>query len=1210
MGALLSAARGRRAAVSGLVFVTVLSALVRRATRGRLTRTPSKPHPKDDDESTTYCEPVGTYRTCLDRPYVQKEIGWAVDQKKMIIPIYDADTRRPGHFDIDRAVERYRGTKWERIFNLAAIPYGRGKHDEEAMLNKLFDRATGGSVKGRGKINPPYRWEFFLSHHQVGGGDQVSTLYHLLERKKLATWVDKYMVDQSEAAMEEGVRYSKYFLLFLTSIPTDASDVGNAEQPQPNSCNKEPEAGQQSAGPMADLAFLCKTQSASQRAKDRLRAYTDRPELRQRIVDWALRDDVPDHEHRCLVLGEPGSGKTTLLSQLTHEDNEFQSAVLAHHFCEAALEPTLRPSTFVQHIAKQLYVKAPEYKAHVNADRNLSDIVRRILQGPQEVERGVEWDKQRQPLIDLTEGVLEPLRAAYPGTARPQVGHVLVVDSLDEALLPFKGTTHTEGRSIVYLLKHCHVTGLFPAWMKVIATSRRDVPEVSQLRTWCRIDLMDHRTETETVFRAHINHKLQEPGSELLAHAGGPAAEPSPQGFFGCDTKSSQYFARLVTQADGIFQYLDTALNDIARGSTKLDEVPSLPGRLGELYGHFFERAFGDARSNDYTRVRPVFDAVAASDGGVPKTFLKNVLWLADPKANRREVTERYQSVGEFLKQIDDPEPATTVGRSSSAAPECARGHTMEKAPSEECMNRYCDVCRKTIDAGANSFRCDGCDYDICSECAHGSPLSCASSSGLIAENAERQTFYHHSLGEWFDEEQDYRVCKEDGHRALGVVQFAALAEKASPVVLDEFAKLCVEHLHFPGSLTGTHLAMLRNSAQDDGIHGDVYALMSHLGKALHFYCCDMGAFGKILVDAGIHVEEPCRWDGEWAHKRGVCHAAGKGDLEALRLFVAAQADLQCIAGDLSPLHWAVMKDQRAAINILAAGNGAGLEVPVNPAGLTPLHLAAQGRVECMRNLFACRVAGDVNAVDTMGMTALHIAAKGSFVNEIAELCDQAANVEEKEQIHEWTALHFAAQSGQFEAERVLIEKGADVNARSESKYQRTPLHLACARDSVDVSVSILCNAPSADLDARDVSGWTALHWACTKGHAQAVRELLAAKADATLMTNTGRTPLHLAARGSDGACAISEGAERTVMCLVRDFGANVHAVTGAGETPLQLAKDRRGMLEKALQSAQSEQSRQALGFQVQASTEMVETLRMLSMYPDHASDPDPGLSP
>ena len=68
-------------------------------------------------------------------------------------------------------------------------------------------------------LNDPGCWEFFLSQHQALGGDQGKTLHLLLEKAGKTTWYDKEMEDHCEAVMEEGVKRSKYFVLFLTAEP-------------------------------------------------------------------------------------------------------------------------------------------------------------------------------------------------------------------------------------------------------------------------------------------------------------------------------------------------------------------------------------------------------------------------------------------------------------------------------------------------------------------------------------------------------------------------------------------------------------------------------------------------------------------------------------------------------------------------------------------------------------------------------------------------------------------------------------------------------------------------------------------------------------------------------------------------------------------------------------------------------------------------------
>lgn len=75
-----------------------------------------------------------------------------------------------------------------------------------------------------------------------------------------------------------------------------------------------------------------------------------------------------------------------------------------------------------------------------------------------------------------------------------------------------------------------------------------------------------------------------------------------------------------------------------------------------------------------------------------------------------------------------------------------------------------------------------------------------------------------------------------------------------------------------------------------------------------------------------------------------------------------------------------------------------------------------------------------------------------------------------------WTALHLAAFFGHREVAALLIDRGADVNARSRSTRfarENTPLHAAAANRQV--AVAELLVARGADVNARDGSGFTPL---------------------------------------------------------------------------------------------------------------------------------------
>eukprot|EP01047_Picozoa_sp_COSAG01_P018969 COSAG01_NODE_1041_length_11959_cov_2.673356_1_plen_716_part_00 len=158
------------------------------------------------------------FRSCLDRPYVQKEIRWAQKYKKTIIVLFEEDQRRAGFFDFDQALDKYRGTEWEAILNIDAEPYQRDEGYAQVMVQKILQKTQGvlAGAAAAPALNAPGSWDLFLSHAQATGGDQVQTTSLRMEKAGRTVWYDNAMLDRSTAAMEEGVRHCRCFMLFLT----------------------------------------------------------------------------------------------------------------------------------------------------------------------------------------------------------------------------------------------------------------------------------------------------------------------------------------------------------------------------------------------------------------------------------------------------------------------------------------------------------------------------------------------------------------------------------------------------------------------------------------------------------------------------------------------------------------------------------------------------------------------------------------------------------------------------------------------------------------------------------------------------------------------------------------------------------------------------------------------------------------------------------
>jgi uncharacterized protein len=102
------------------------------------------------------------------------------------------------------------------------------------------------------------------------------------------------------------------------------------------------------------------------------------------------------------------------------------------------------------------------------------------------------------------------------------------------------------------------------------------------------------------------------------------------------------------------------------------------------------------------------------------------------------------------------------------------------------------------------------------------------------------------------------------------------------------------------------------------------------------------------------------------------------------------------------------------------------------------------------------------------------------------------------------TALHFAAFFRQPEATRLLVERGADLEAVSPTFGDVTPLHSACASGERE-SARILLEA-GADPNVHQQGGFTPLQAAAQNGDEELARMLLERGADPEAATDDGRT--------------------------------------------------------------------------------------------------------
>ena len=85
------------------------------------------------------------------------------------------------------------------------------------------------------------------------------------------------------------------------------------------------------------------------------------------------------------------------------------------------------------------------------------------------------------------------------------------------------------------------------------------------------------------------------------------------------------------------------------------------------------------------------------------------------------------------------------------------------------------------------------------------------------------------------------------------------------------------------------------------------------------------------------------------------------------------------------------------------------------------------------------------------------------------------------------TCLMTAAYNGHFDICRLLLDKGAQLDAKDSIDW--TPLLFAASQGRIEI-VRLLCDR-GADVEARSHHGWRPLHRAAINGHLSVVKELI-----------------------------------------------------------------------------------------------------------------------
>lgn len=186
---------------------------------------------------------------------------------------------------------------------------------------------------------------------------------------------------------------------------------------------------------------------------------------------------------------------------------------------------------------------------------------------------------------------------------------------------------------------------------------------------------------------------------------------------------------------------------------------------------------------------------------------------------------------------------------------------------------------------------------------------------------------------------------------------------------------------------------------------------------------------------------------------------------------------------------------------------------------------------------------GDVTCPDRDDWTLLHVAARAGHVDLVTLLLERGADIEARGDVGR-TPLYEAAKYGQAEIVRFLVERGANVDAASDQGF--TPMMVGAERGHLGILEYLLDRGAS--IGAVNEVGKTALHQYVD--HTQADDDAI---------------PRFLVQRGVPlevhdvvGATALYSAAQRgraRIAAALLEAGANPNATARRGHTPLDVAQ-------------------------------------------------------
>ena len=145
--------------------------------------------------------------------------------------------------------------------------------------------------------------------------------------------------------------------------------------------------------------------------------------------------------------------------------------------------------------------------------------------------------------------------------------------------------------------------------------------------------------------------------------------------------------------------------------------------------------------------------------------------------------------------------------------------------------------------------------------------------------------------------------------------------------------------------------------------------------------------------------------------------------------------------------------------------------------------------------------------------------------------------------LERWELVMTAARRGDLQSLESLLSKRAGVRGRDQ--YGLTALHLAAIKGHCDV-IALLAGSGCMDIECEDVEGHRPLHLAVEGGSAEAVELLLDMGAEVHAATRRGATPLQMAVTMGYAAIALllrgrgADEAAAPALCIASSSSSSI----------------------------------------------------------------------